>query len=73
MADALKYVACPWTLEIEEAKTDARDVYALVYEAERPELFLKDAACRRTGAARPSARAPASACRGRRRTRPRAR
>ena len=26
----------------------ARDVYELVYEAERPELFLKDAACRRT-------------------------
>lgn len=25
-----------------------RDVYALVYDAERPELFLKDAACRRT-------------------------
>ena len=24
------------------------DVYALVYDAERPELFLKDAACRRT-------------------------
>jgi 2-dehydro-3-deoxy-D-arabinonate dehydratase len=24
------------------------DVYTLVYEAERPELFLKDAACRRT-------------------------
>jgi 2-dehydro-3-deoxy-D-arabinonate dehydratase len=24
------------------------DVYALVYEAERPELFLKDAGCRRT-------------------------
>jgi 2-dehydro-3-deoxy-D-arabinonate dehydratase len=26
----------------------AEDVYALVYDAERPELFLKDAACRRT-------------------------
>jgi 2-dehydro-3-deoxy-D-arabinonate dehydratase len=26
----------------------AKDVYTLVYEAERPELFLKDAACRRT-------------------------
>jgi 2-dehydro-3-deoxy-D-arabinonate dehydratase len=26
----------------------ARDVYTLVYEAERPELFLKDAGCRRT-------------------------
>ena len=25
-----------------------KDVYALVYDAERPELFLKDAACRRT-------------------------
>lgn len=25
-----------------------KDVYALVYEAPRPELFLKDAACRRT-------------------------
>jgi 2-dehydro-3-deoxy-D-arabinonate dehydratase len=25
-----------------------QDVYALVYDAERPELFLKDAACRRT-------------------------
>jgi 2-dehydro-3-deoxy-D-arabinonate dehydratase len=25
-----------------------QDVYTLVYEAERPELFLKDAACRRT-------------------------
>jgi 2-dehydro-3-deoxy-D-arabinonate dehydratase len=31
---------------MEESTT--RDVYALVYEAERPELFLKDAACRRT-------------------------
>lgn len=30
------------------------DVYSLVYEAERPELFLKDAACRRTvGPGRP--------------------
>ena len=26
----------------------AQDVYTLVYDAERPELFLKDAACRRT-------------------------
>ena len=26
----------------------AQDVYTLVYEAERPELFLKDAGCRRT-------------------------
>jgi 2-dehydro-3-deoxy-D-arabinonate dehydratase len=33
---------------LEEAETDARDVYALVYEAERPELFLKDAEMRRT-------------------------
>lgn len=33
---------------LEEAKTDARDVYALVYEADRPELFLKDAGMRRT-------------------------
>jgi len=33
---------------LEEAKTDARDVYALVYDAERPELFLKDARMRRT-------------------------
>ncbi len=33
---------------LEESATDARDVYALVYEAERPELFLKDAAMRRT-------------------------
>ncbi len=33
---------------LEEAKTDARDVYALVYEADRPELFMKDAQMRRT-------------------------
>jgi 2-dehydro-3-deoxy-D-arabinonate dehydratase len=33
---------------LEEAETDARDVYALVYEADRPELFLKDAAMRRS-------------------------
>jgi 2-dehydro-3-deoxy-D-arabinonate dehydratase len=33
---------------LEEAETDARDVYALVYEADRPELFMKDAAMRRT-------------------------
>ena len=33
---------------LEEAKTDARDVYALVYDADRPELFLKDADMRRT-------------------------
>ena len=37
-----------------ERSRDARieesgsDVYALVYDADRPELFLKDAACRRT-------------------------
>jgi 2-dehydro-3-deoxy-D-arabinonate dehydratase len=31
-----------------ESKTDARDVYAFVYDADRPELFLKDAAMRRT-------------------------
>jgi 2-dehydro-3-deoxy-D-arabinonate dehydratase len=31
-----------------ESKTEARDVYALVYNADRPELFLKDAAMRRT-------------------------
>src|SRR5437899_2093061 len=37
-----------------ERSRDARleesgsDVYALVYDAERPELFLKDAGCRRT-------------------------
>jgi 2-dehydro-3-deoxy-D-arabinonate dehydratase len=33
---------------LEEAQTEARDVYALVYDAERPELFMKDAAMRRT-------------------------
>src|SRR6185503_16064727 len=33
---------------LEEAESEARDVYALVYEADRPELFLKDAAMRRT-------------------------
>ena len=33
---------------LEEAKTDARDVYALVYEADRPELFMKDANMLRT-------------------------
>jgi 2-dehydro-3-deoxy-D-arabinonate dehydratase len=31
-----------------EAQTDARDVYALVYDADRPELFMKDADMRRT-------------------------
>ena len=29
-------------------ESTVKDVYALVYDAERPELFLKDAACRRT-------------------------
>ena len=29
-------------------ESTVQDVYALVYEAERPELFLKDADCRRT-------------------------
>ena len=29
-------------------ESTVKDVYALVYEADRPELFLKDAACRRT-------------------------
>jgi 2-dehydro-3-deoxy-D-arabinonate dehydratase len=33
---------------LDEAQTEARDVYALVYDADRPELFLKDAAMRRT-------------------------
>ena len=33
---------------LEEAQTDARDVYSLVYEAERPELFMKDAHMLRT-------------------------
>jgi 2-dehydro-3-deoxy-D-arabinonate dehydratase len=33
---------------VEESRTEARDVYSLVYDAERPELFLKDANCRRT-------------------------
>ena len=33
---------------IEESTVDARDVYSLVYEADRPELFLKDADGRRT-------------------------
>jgi 2-dehydro-3-deoxy-D-arabinonate dehydratase len=30
------------------AESDAKDLYMQVYEAERPELFLKDAGCRRT-------------------------
>ena len=33
---------------LDEAQSGARDVYALVYAAERPELFLKDAQMRRT-------------------------
>ena len=33
---------------LEESQTEARDAYSLVYEAERPEIFLKDAAGRRT-------------------------
>lgn len=31
-----------------ESETDARDAYALVYEADRPELFMKDVNGRRT-------------------------
>ena len=31
-----------------EESDDVKDVYTLVYDAERPELFLKDAGCRRT-------------------------
>jgi 2-dehydro-3-deoxy-D-arabinonate dehydratase len=35
-------------------ESTVKDVYTLVYDAERPELFLKDAACRRTvGPGRP--------------------
>jgi len=33
---------------LEEAQTDARDVYAMVYDADRPELFMKDAHMLRT-------------------------
>jgi 2-dehydro-3-deoxy-D-arabinonate dehydratase len=33
---------------LDEAENAARDVYALVYDADRPELFMKDAAMRRT-------------------------
>lgn len=33
---------------VEESRTEARDAYSLVYDAERPELFLKDAGRRRT-------------------------
>ncbi len=33
---------------VDESRVEARDVYGLVYDAERPELFLKDAVGRRT-------------------------
>jgi 2-dehydro-3-deoxy-D-arabinonate dehydratase len=33
---------------VEESRTEGRDVYGLVFEAERPEIFLKDAGRRRT-------------------------
>jgi 2-dehydro-3-deoxy-D-arabinonate dehydratase len=33
---------------VDESRVDARDVYSLVYDADRPELFLKDAVARRT-------------------------
>jgi 2-dehydro-3-deoxy-D-arabinonate dehydratase len=33
---------------LEESRSETRDAYTLVYDAERPELFLKDADCRRT-------------------------
>jgi 2-dehydro-3-deoxy-D-arabinonate dehydratase len=33
---------------VDESRIEARDVYSLVYAAERPELFLKDACGRRT-------------------------
>jgi 2-dehydro-3-deoxy-D-arabinonate dehydratase len=33
---------------VDESRVEARDVYSLVYEAERPELFLKDVYGRRT-------------------------
>jgi 2-dehydro-3-deoxy-D-arabinonate dehydratase len=33
---------------VEESQVEARDVYSLVYDADRPELFLKDANGRRT-------------------------
>ena len=52
---------------IEESESSA-DVYALVYDAERPELFLKDAGCRRTvgpGEASPCAASRAGRCRSR--------
>jgi 2-dehydro-3-deoxy-D-arabinonate dehydratase len=33
---------------VDESRVEARDVYGLVYDADRPELFLKDAVGRRT-------------------------
>jgi len=36
------------SLEARVEESSAKDLYTLVYGAERPELFLKDAACRRT-------------------------
>jgi 2-dehydro-3-deoxy-D-arabinonate dehydratase len=33
---------------VDESRIEARDVYGLVYDADRPELFLKDAVGRRT-------------------------
>ena len=33
---------------VDESQVEARDVYSLVYEGERPELFMKDADGRRT-------------------------
>jgi 2-dehydro-3-deoxy-D-arabinonate dehydratase len=33
---------------VDESRVEARDVYGLVYDADRPELFLKDARGRRT-------------------------
>jgi 2-dehydro-3-deoxy-D-arabinonate dehydratase len=33
---------------VDESRVEARDVYSLVYHADRPELFLKDAVGRRT-------------------------
>jgi 2-dehydro-3-deoxy-D-arabinonate dehydratase len=33
---------------VEESRSETRDAYSLVYDADRPELFLKDAAGRRT-------------------------
>jgi 2-dehydro-3-deoxy-D-arabinonate dehydratase len=39
---------------VDESRVEARDVYSLVYQADRPELFLKDAQGRRTvGPGRP--------------------